>query len=72
LLVFHAVVANFGGAVAVRFLLGVFESAVTPGFALLSKNIWLLSWALLTVVSESVVDEERARYVRTQSSQVQI
>lgn len=37
LLVLHAVVANFGGAVAVRFLLGVFESAVTPGFALLSE-----------------------------------
>jgi MFS transporter, ACS family, allantoate permease len=64
LLVLHAVVANFGGAVAVRFLLGVFESAVTPGFALLSKNAIRLSWALLTVGSESVVDEERARYVQ--------
>ena len=37
MLILHAAVSNFGGAVAVRFLLGVFESAVTPGFALLSK-----------------------------------
>ena len=38
MLILHAAVANFSGAVAVRFLLGVFESAVTPGFALLSKK----------------------------------
>ena len=36
MLVLHAAVGNFAGAVAVRLLLGVFESAVTPGFALLS------------------------------------
>ena len=39
LLVLHAVVSNFGSAVAVRFFLGVFESAVTPGFALLSMYL---------------------------------
>lgn len=31
-------VKNFSGAVAVRFFLGVFESAVTPGFALLTSQ----------------------------------
>lgn len=36
ILVLHAAVANFGGAVAARLFLGVFEAAVTPGFALLS------------------------------------
>lgn len=33
-----AAVKNFAGAVAVRFLLGVFESAVTPGFALFTSQ----------------------------------
>ncbi|KAH8695994.1 putative MFS allantoate transporter [Talaromyces proteolyticus] len=33
-------VSNFGGAVAIRFLLGVFEAAVTPGFALLTSQWW--------------------------------
>ncbi|KAG8532450.1 uncharacterized protein KY384_002327 [Bacidia gigantensis] len=33
-----AAVKNFSGAVAVRFFLGVFESAVTPGFALFSSQ----------------------------------
>jgi MFS family permease len=31
-------VTNFAGAVAVRFFLGVFEAAVTPGFALLTSQ----------------------------------
>lgn len=31
-------VKNFAGAVAVRFLLGVFEAAVTPGFALFTSQ----------------------------------
>ena len=33
-----AAVTNFSGAVAVRFFLGVFEAAVTPGFALFSSQ----------------------------------
>lgn len=33
-----AAVKNFAGAVAVRFFLGVFESAVTPGFALFTSQ----------------------------------
>ncbi|KAL9616126.1 MAG: hypothetical protein Q9160_008970 [Pyrenula sp. 1 TL-2023] len=33
-----AAVQNFGGAVAVRFFLGVFEAAVTPGFALFTSQ----------------------------------
>ncbi|KAF2668275.1 membrane transporter [Microthyrium microscopicum] len=33
-----AAVKNFGGAVAVRFFLGVFEAAVTPGFALFTSQ----------------------------------
>ncbi|KAK5083329.1 Allantoate permease [Exophiala xenobiotica] len=35
-----AATTNFGGAVAVRFFLGLFESAVTPGFALLTSQWW--------------------------------
>ena len=33
-----AAVTNFAGAVAVRFFLGVFEAAVTPGFALFTSQ----------------------------------
>lgn len=33
-----AAVENFGGAVVVRFLLGACESAVTPGFALITSQ----------------------------------
>jgi ACS family allantoate permease-like MFS transporter len=33
-----AATSNFAGAVAVRFFLGVFESAVTPGFALFTSQ----------------------------------
>lgn len=33
-----AATENFGGAVAIRFMLGVCESAVTPGFALLTSQ----------------------------------
>lgn len=33
-----AAVKNFEGAVAIRFFLGVFESAVTPGFALFTSQ----------------------------------
>lgn len=35
-----AAVSNFGGAVAIRFFLGIFEAAVTPGFALLTSQVW--------------------------------
>lgn len=37
-LALFATVSNFSGAVAVRFFLGVFESAVTPGFALFTSQ----------------------------------
>ncbi|EXJ56793.1 hypothetical protein A1O7_07137 [Cladophialophora yegresii CBS 114405] len=37
-LALFATVSNFGGAVAVRFFLGVMESAVTPGFALFTSQ----------------------------------
>ncbi|KAK3076486.1 hypothetical protein LTS18_012874, partial [Coniosporium uncinatum] len=33
-----AAVENFSGAVAIRFMLGVFEAAVTPGFALFTSQ----------------------------------
>ncbi|EUC49850.1 hypothetical protein COCMIDRAFT_83730 [Bipolaris oryzae ATCC 44560] len=33
-----AAVSNFSGAVAIRFFLGVFEAAVTPGFALFTSQ----------------------------------
>ncbi|QKX59085.1 uncharacterized protein TRUGW13939_06216 [Talaromyces rugulosus] len=33
-------VSNFGGAVAIRFFLGIFEAAVTPGFTLLTSQWW--------------------------------
>lgn len=36
-----AAVKNFAGAVAVRFFLGVFEAAVTPGFALFTSQVGL-------------------------------
>lgn len=36
-------VFNFPGAVAARFLLGVFEAAVTPGFALLTGQVSYIS-----------------------------
>jgi MFS transporter, ACS family, allantoate permease len=42
-LALHATVWSFGSAVAVRFFLGVFESAVTPGFALLTSQWWTKS-----------------------------
>lgn len=34
-----AAVNNYAGAVAIRFMLGVFEAAVTPGFALLTSQV---------------------------------
>jgi MFS family permease len=33
-----AAVENYSGALAIRFFLGVFESAVTPGFALFTSQ----------------------------------
>lgn len=35
-----AAVENFSGAVAIRFMLGVCEAAVTPGFALFTSQWW--------------------------------
>ncbi|EHY59653.1 Allantoate permease [Exophiala dermatitidis] len=37
-LALFATVSGFGGAVAIRFFLGVFEAAVTPGFALFTSQ----------------------------------
>jgi ACS family allantoate permease-like MFS transporter len=37
-LAIFAVVKNFAGAMAIRFLLGLFEAASMPGFALLSSQ----------------------------------
>lgn len=39
-LALFAVTENFGGAVTIRFFLGVFEAAVTPAFALLTSQVW--------------------------------
>lgn len=36
-----AVTENFGGGVAIRFFLGFFEAAVTPGFALMTSQVSL-------------------------------
>jgi ACS family allantoate permease-like MFS transporter len=35
-----AATENFGGAVVIRLFLGVFEAAVTPGFALFVSQVW--------------------------------
>lgn len=43
ILILHAAMSNFGGAVALRLFLGAFEAAVTPGFALFSMQIALSS-----------------------------
>ena len=40
-LALFATVENFGGGVAIRFLLGVFEASVTPGFALFTSQVRL-------------------------------
>jgi len=34
-----AAAKNYPGAIAIRFFLGVFEAAVTPGFALLTSQV---------------------------------
>jgi MFS transporter, ACS family, allantoate permease len=41
-----AAVKNYGGAVTIRFFLGVFEAAVTPGFALVSEISVELSFGI--------------------------
>jgi hypothetical protein len=38
-----AAVTNYSGAIALRFFLGVFEAAVTPGFALLTSQVGISS-----------------------------
>ena len=43
-----AAVKDFGGAVAVRFFLGVFEAAVTPGFALITSQ-WYTKLSLIHI-----------------------
>lgn len=42
-LALFATTSNFGGAVAIRFFLGVFEAAVTPGFAMFTSQWWTKS-----------------------------
>lgn len=42
-----AAVKNYPGAIAIRFMLGVFEAAVTPGFALLTSQVRTLFLCLL-------------------------
>ena len=37
-----AAVQSFGGAVAIRFFLGLLEAAVTPGFALLTSQYYTI------------------------------
>jgi ACS family allantoate permease-like MFS transporter len=37
-----AAVNNYAGAIAIRFFLGVFEAAVTPGFALFTSQWYVL------------------------------
>lgn len=39
-LALFATVSNFGGAVAIRFFLGIFEAAVTPGFTMFTSQWW--------------------------------
>ena len=39
-LALFSAVNNFPGAVAIRLLLGIFEAAVTPGFALFTSQWW--------------------------------
>ena len=39
-LALFAAVGNFAGAVTIRLLLGIFEAAVTPGFALFTSQWW--------------------------------
>jgi MFS transporter, ACS family, allantoate permease len=34
-----ATTSNFGGAVTIRLFLGIFEAAVTPGFALFTSQV---------------------------------
>ena len=34
-----ATTTNFGGAVTIRLFLGIFEAAVTPGFALFTSQV---------------------------------
>lgn len=38
-LALFATTENFGGAVVIRLFLGVFEAAVTPGFALFVSQV---------------------------------
>lgn len=37
-------VNNFSGAIAIRLFLGVFEAAVTPGFALITSQVHLTTF----------------------------
>lgn len=39
-------VKNYPGAIAIRFMLGVFEAAVTPGFALLTSQVCFGHYAI--------------------------
>lgn len=45
-LALFAIVGDFSGAVAIRFFLGLFEAAVTPGFAFFTSQV-IYSYSLL-------------------------
>lgn len=46
-----AAVDNFGGAVAIRLLLGICEASVTPGFALLTSQVDRFSHEMLLLIT---------------------
>lgn len=57
-----AAVQNFAGAVAVRFFLGLFEAAVSPGFALFTSQVRVEPNKLGLGLTVKVVHEERTRF----------
>lgn len=58
-----AAVENYAGAIAVRFFLGVFESAVTPGFALFTSQWYVvLLYNCLACTNLVKVHEKRTRH----------
>lgn len=62
-LALFAAVDNFSGAIAVRFFLGLFEAAVTPGKAasLLLQSRQLMTHGRLCLVHQPMVYQEGAR-----------
>jgi hypothetical protein len=54
-LALFATTSNFAGAVAIRFFLGVFEAAVTPGFALFTSQVSAFAQHPLAMLTKPVV-----------------